>query len=87
MYGNLKKCSFYHPEVNFLGFVISSSSVRVDGEKIKAIVERPVPQSVADVWSFHGLASFYKRFVSNFSSIVSPLTELTKKDMAFVWGE
>ena len=23
----------------------------------------------------------------NFSSIVSPLTELTKKDVAFVWGE
>ena len=39
LYGNLKKCSFYQPEVNFLGFVVSSFGVQVDGEKIKAILE------------------------------------------------
>ena len=87
LYENLKKCSFCQSEVVFLGFIVSGSGVRVDGEKIKAIVDWPTPQTAADVRSFHGLTSFYRRFVKNLSSIVSALTELTKKNVPFVWGE
>jgi len=59
----------------------------VDPEKIKAIQEWPTPKSVGDIRSFHGLASFYKRFVPNFSTLALPLNELVKKNVAFTWGE
>ena len=55
--------------------------------KIKAIQEWLVPKNVGDIRSFHGLASFYRRFVPNFSTIASPLNELVKKDISFEWGE
>lgn len=37
--------------------------------------------------SFHGLTSFYKRFVPHFSSLSSPVNELVKKDIKFYWKE
>nr|KYP41441.1 hypothetical protein KK1_037168 [Cajanus cajan] len=47
----------------------------------------PTPKSVGEIRSFHGLASFYRRFVKDFSTIASPLNELVKNDVPFIWGE
>nr|KYP33985.1 Retrovirus-related Pol polyprotein from transposon 17.6 [Cajanus cajan] len=85
--GNLEKCTFCVDSV-FLGFIISKKrGVHVDPEKIKAIQEWLTPKSVGDIRSFHGLASFYRRFVPNFSTLASPLSELVEKNVEFLWGE
>ena len=42
---------------------------------------------MSQVWSFLGLAGFYKRFVKDFSTIATPINELTKKEVPFKWGE
>ena len=58
----------------------------MDPKKLKAILEWPTPRSATKVRSFHGLASFYRKFIKGFSSICGPLTEKMKGDRKeFKW--
>jgi hypothetical protein len=45
------------------------------------------PETVTQVKSFLGLASYYRKFVKDFSKIAKPLFNLTKKENKFIWEE
>ena len=83
-YGNMKKCSFGMDQVMLLGYGVYFKGVFMDENKVKAIVDWPTPSSVHKVRCFHDLATFYRRFISNFSTIAAPLTNCLKQK-SFVW--
>jgi hypothetical protein len=51
----------------------------MDPENVKEIKEWPSPRSMFEVRSFHGLASFYRNFIRNFSGICAPMMDIVKK--------
>jgi len=84
---NWKKCHFMVTNDIVLGYTISSTGIQVDKSKIELIPNLPTPKYVKDVRSFLGHASFYRRFIKDFSVISKPLCNLLTKDNVFEWTE
>ncbi|WMV59131.1 hypothetical protein MTR67_052516 [Solanum verrucosum] len=80
-------CEFWLNSVALLGHVVSKEGVMVDPQKIETVKNWVRPSSVTEVSSFVGLASYNRRFVKNFASIATQLTNLTKKEVPFDWIE
>ena len=84
LYAKLKKCKFWMEQVRFVGHIIFKEGISVDPMKIEAIKDWPQLTTVMKVQSFLGLAGSYKRFVEEFSQIVTSLTQLIRKGKKFV---
>ncbi len=87
LYVKPEKCEFHTTNTQFLGFIIRPGQVRMDPKKVQAVLDWPVPTTVKEVQRFIGFANFYRKFVRNFSSVVAPLTALTKgSSTKFAWN-
>ncbi|KAK7918601.1 hypothetical protein WMY93_009885 [Mugilogobius chulae] len=80
-----EKCDFYSSKVSFLGFIIEQGQVKADPEKIKAVIEWPIPENRKKLQRFLGFANFYRRFIKDFSRVVAPLTKLTSPSVQYFW--
>nr|GEY02465.1 hypothetical protein [Tanacetum cinerariifolium] len=87
LYVKLEKCSFAQDEVELLGHKIKDGGLTIDGAKIKAIQDWEPPTKVIELRSFFGLVNYYRRFIMGYLAIASPLTDLLKKNKAWIWDE
>jgi hypothetical protein len=85
LYCQLEKCSFFLPEVDYLGIIASGEGIWVDPTKVAQAVDWPVPKNVKNVQEFLGFANFYRRFIVNYSKIAHPLFDLLHKDQSWKW--
>lgn len=85
---NLEKSKFCVPSIKYLGYVVDGEGIHTDPGKIECMVNYPVPKCTKDVRRLIGLASWYRRFIADFSTIVSPITELLKGKLGkFMWSK
>jgi uncharacterized linocin/CFP29 family protein len=66
--------------------VISSNKLKMDSDKVKEIKEWSLPRNILEVKIFHGLASFYRKFIRNFSVICASMKDIVKKRHKYFHG-
>lgn len=85
---NFAKCQFFRDTLKYLGYVVDCNGLRTDPDKVQAILNYPVPTNRKEVKRFLGTASWYRRFIPNFSTVAGPLNRLTstkKNGPPFSW--
>jgi len=87
LYVKPEKCKWKVREVEFLGVVIRLEGIKMEKEKVKGVLEWPIPKCVKDVQKFLGLANYYRRFIEGFATVARPLHDLVKKDKKWEWTE
>ncbi|XP_068158177.1 uncharacterized protein [Drosophila tropicalis] len=83
---NRDKCRFFKKRIQFLGHVVSEDGIHTDPEKVAAIRNLQPPTNVKELRRCLCIASWYRRFVPNFSDTVQPLTSLLKKGLSWFWN-
>ena len=80
------KCHLLQTSVNFLGHTISSYGVLPNPENLAKVKAWHIPQNVTQVRQILGLGSYYRRFIEEYSDLVRPLTQITRKFSPFIWS-
>ena len=80
LYVKLEKCRWKVREVGFLGVVIGPERIKMEEEKVKGVLEWPIPKYVKDVQKFLELVNYYRQFIEGFTSIARLLHDIVKKD-------
>ena len=74
-----RKCQFGMTECTYLGFRVGGGRVHVEQSKVEAVQRLPIPRTKKDVRAFLGLTGYYRKFIPQYASIATPLTDLTRK--------
>jgi hypothetical protein len=56
-------------------------------KKIEAARHCPIPENKKQVKSALGFFGYYRKYIRNFGTIAHPLTEITKQNIDFDWGQ
>jgi transposase InsO family protein len=72
---NEAKCEFGVKHLTFLGHEIDSNGIRPSSERVQAIKDLPMPDSIKSLRRFIGMVNYYRRFIPHCASISAPLTD------------
>lgn len=73
------KCRFLHEDITFCGQLVGKHGIRVDPNRLRAIVEWPKPKTVRELMIFRGVCSYLRSKIPSFAKIFAPMDELTQR--------
>ena len=80
-----RKCVFATQSCIFLGHQISKDGIHPPPNRVDALLKIPPPKNQKELRRIIGMFNWFRKFIPNFSAIISPLTRLLKKNQQFKW--
>ena len=75
------------PEVIIVGQKCTPEGRLPEDDKISKVLKWPIPKNVTAIRGFTGLCGTMRIWIPNYSKIIRPLTELTRKGSEFIWTD
>ncbi|PRP72856.1 hypothetical protein PROFUN_16978, partial [Planoprotostelium fungivorum] len=72
-------------KVKFLGYEVTPDGIHMCADRVESIRNWAPPVNLKALQSFLGFCNFYRGFIRNYSSIVTPMTNMTRKDVEWKW--
>jgi len=76
---NAEKSSFFSPEIEYLGYLLTKEGIKPVQNKIQAVLDLQAPTTLKELRSFLGMVQFYRDMWKRRSHILAPLTDLVGK--------
>ena len=83
---NKEKCEFKKPQLEYFGHIISEKGTSPNPECVRVIKELAAPANVTELSRVVGMINYLGRFLPDLSSVMKPITDLLKSDVAWQWG-
>ena len=84
---NPTKCTFSMRSGKLLGFIVSQKGIEVDLDKVRAIIEMPIPNTEKEVRDFLGRLNYIARFIPQLTATCEPIFKLLRKNQALEWND
>lgn len=72
--------------VDYVGYVVEAGVIRPSPGKVADFMNFVELSNVKQLLRFLGLASYFRKFIKDFALEAKPLTDLTQKDVPWVWS-
>lgn len=72
---NESKCLFSQKEIDLLGYRVSCKNIKPDPERLRPLLQLPLPTSKPELQRALGMFSYYAKWIDKFSEKVRPLVQ------------
>ena len=84
---NKNKLKLRISEVSFMGHIFSKEGLKIDPDKVKAVLEMPRPEDVEGVQRLNGFVNCLAKFLPRLADQMEPIRRLTRQHTEFEWAE
>lgn len=84
---NKNKLKLRISEVSFMGHIFSQEGLKIDPDKVKAVLEMPSPEDVEGIQRVNGFVNYLAKFLPRLADQMEPIRRLTRQHTEFKWAE